>query len=366
MITEERTLSITLNGITYNAQEIKELNQSVTDEPPVILRDLFAFLDDWYSPSPTLVVHTSGSTGTPKPITVLKEQMIKSAQLTCDYLQLRRGDTALLCMPLQYIAGKMMVVRALVAGLNLLVREPSGHPLAHLHSPLRFAAMIPLQVYNSLQNPAERQALCGIEQLIIGGGAINSALEEEIKTLPGAVYSTYGMTETLSHIALRRLNGPNASSHYQPFEQVKLSLSDQGTLVIDAPSVCAEQLVTNDVARIFDDGSFTILGRKDNIINTGGIKVQTEWVEEQLRPLIGTDFAITSVPHSQLGEAVVLLLKHAENINTDTLRTQMDEFLPKYHSPKYILITHSIPQTGSGKIDRAGCKELAQRLMEQH
>ena len=143
MITEERTQSITLNGITYNAQEIKELNQSVTDEPPVILRDLYAFLDDWYSPSPTLVVHTSGSTGTPKPITVLKEQMIKSAQLTCDYLQLRRGDTALLCMPLQYIAGKMMVVRALVAGLNLLIREPSGHPLAHLHSPLRFAAMIP-------------------------------------------------------------------------------------------------------------------------------------------------------------------------------------------------------------------------------
>ena len=134
-----------------------------------ISEDLQAFLDDWKSASPYLEVQTSGSTGTPKRITVRKEQMVNSARLTCDYLGLQQGDKALLCMPLRYIAGKMMVVRSLVAGLDLVLREPSGHPMADIDMPLRFAAMIPLQVYNTLQVPEERERLCQTDILIIGG-----------------------------------------------------------------------------------------------------------------------------------------------------------------------------------------------------
>ena len=174
---------------------------------------LSEFISDWKSPSPYLEVQTSGSTGVPKRITVRKEQMANSARLTCDYLGLRQRDKALLCMPLRYIAGKMMVVRSLVAGLDLIVREPSGHPMADIDMPLRFAAMIPLQVYNTLQVPEERERLCQTEILIIGGGSIDRELEAQIQELPICVYSTYGMTETLSHIALRRLNGPEASSY---------------------------------------------------------------------------------------------------------------------------------------------------------
>ena len=274
------------NGIICDADNVQQLLSNLPDNTPQIQRDLYNFLADWFNESPYITVHTSGSTGTPKEFTVRKEQMIQSAILTCSFLNLRKGDNALLCMPLQYIAGKMVVVRALVAGLTLILRTPSGHPLADVEVSLRFAAMIPLQVFNTLQVPEERERLCQTEIVIVGGGAINKELEDEIRQLPNEIYSTYGMTETLSHIALRKLNGPDASSAYTPFSSVKLCLSPEKTLVIQAPQVCDDTLVTNDLAEIHPDGTFTILGRKDNTINTGGIKVQIESIEETLRSII--------------------------------------------------------------------------------
>lgn len=323
-----------------------------------IEEDLQAFLAEWHAPSPFLEVQTSGSTGVPKRMRVRKERMLNSARLTCDYLGLRKGDKALLCMPLRYIAGKMMVVRSLYAGLDLEVREPSSHPLADWDDSetLRFAAMIPLQVYETLRVPQERRRLEQTEILLIGGGAIDAALEQEIRQMPNAVYSTYGMTETLSHIALRRLNGPEASPYYHPFPSVALSLSPENTLVIDAPQVCAERLVTNDIARILPDGSFAIIGRKDNIINSGGIKIQIEEVEELLRPYLGLPFAITGSPDPRLGEAVVLLL--ASKLQGEVSTACIDR-LPKYFRPRHILEVSEIPHTGSGKIDRAACRQLA-------
>lgn len=220
MIFNREEQQLMLEGNLLSREDVKRLVASCTDATPVFLCELYRFLDDWFNDSPYLTVKTSGSTGTPKQMKVLKDRMMQSARLTCEYLGLRRGDSALLCMPLQYIAGKMVVVRALVAGLNLVVRTPSGHPMADLDQPLRFSAMVPLQVYNTLQIAAERERLCRTDILIIGGGAIDAGLEAEIRQLPGKVYSTYGMTETLSHIALRRLNGPDASTLYYPFPSV--------------------------------------------------------------------------------------------------------------------------------------------------
>lgn len=169
------------------------------------------FISDWQSPSPTLLVHTSGSTGKPKPMLVEKSRMEASARITCRFLGLQPGDTALLCMPLDYIAGKMVCVRSLVWNLRLIRVEPCGHPLQHLDEVPTFAAMVPMQVYNSLQADNELRMLKQIKHLIIGGGAISHELEATLRTFPNAVWSTYGMTETLSHIALRRLSGANAS-----------------------------------------------------------------------------------------------------------------------------------------------------------
>lgn len=327
-------------------------------EKQTIEEALETFLHEWNSPEPTLEVQTSGSTGMPKRMRVQKERMRNSARLTCDFLRLAPGDTALLCMPLRYIAGKMMAIRAWERGLRLIVREPSGHPLADVAEPVNFAAMIPLQVYNTLRVTEERRRLERVGTLIIGGGAIDAALERELYKMPGKIYSTYGMTETLSHIALRRLNGPQASDCYTPLPQVQVSLSSADCLVIDAPLVADGRLVTNDIARIYPNGTFRILGRKDNVIASGGIKLQTEEIEATLREMMQLPFAITAVADAKFGEAVVLLASMEEKSIPQAVQA-----LPKYQRPKHILLVEKIPMTETGKIDRAACRRLAKERL---
>ena len=369
------------------------------------------FLSEWNNDSPFIEVKTSGSTGEPKRMLVEKRRMLASARITCDFLGLRPGDTALLCMSLDYIAGKMMVVRALERHLTLTTIPPTGHPLSTLltpHSTLlpppsdilppsssndspssdilppssdifppsssndspssfllppssdilppssfllpRFTALVPLQVYNTLQVPEERERLMQVEHLIIGGGAIDEAMEAELRQFPNAVWSTYGMTETLSHIALRRISGPEASEWYTPFPSVHLSLSDEGCLIIDAPEVCAETLITNDIAELAPLGegrgvAFRILGRKDNVICSGGLKIQAEELERQLRPHMRVPFIISKRPDEKFGEIVVLV---TEGSPTEA-RTICERILPKFHQPKEYLHLDHIPLTETSK-----------------
>ena len=323
------------------------------------MMSLDEFLAEWNNDSDYVHVQTSGSTGAPKPMLVEKQRMLNSARITCDFLGLREGDTALLCMSLDYIAGKMMVVRALERRLLLITVAPSGHPLADLSpqlSALSFAAMVPMQVYNALQVPAECERLKQIRHLIIGGGAIDDALAAALKSFPHHVWSTYGMTETLSHIALRRLNGPDASDYYTPFPSVKVSLNDESCLVIDAPLVCSERLVTNDIAEL-SEGRFRILGRKDNVICSGGIKIQTEQVERQLRPYLSQPFLITKRPDEKFGEVVVLLTEGP----VDEARAVCERILPKYYQPKAYLHVDKIPLTETGKPARKQAEDLAKQ-----
>ena len=319
------------------------------------------FLAEWHNDSAYVHVQTSGSTGAPKPMLVEKQRMLNSARITCDFLGLREGDTALLCMSLDYIAGKMMVVRSIERGLKLITVAPSGHPLSQDGKGwgIDFAAMVPMQVYNSLQVPEECERLKQIRHLIIGGGAIDDALAEALKTFPNHVWSTYGMTETLSHIALRRLNGPDASEWYTPFPSVKVSLNEDSCLVIDAPEVCPERLVTNDIADLSlgpgPSDRFRILGRKDNVICSGGIKIQIEMVERQLRSHLQTPFLITKRPDAKFGEAVVLLTEGA----VDEARAVCERILPKYHHPRVYLHVDQIPLTETGKPARQQAEQLA-------
>lgn len=316
------------------------------------------FMADWHSPSPTILVHTSGSTGKPKPLLVEKKRMEASARLTCEVLALKPGDSALLCMPLDYIAGKMMVVRSIVGKLKLVHVEPSGHPLKGLHEAPVFAAMVPMQVYNSLKVDEERRLLCGIKHLIIGGGAVSKEMAAELQTLPNAVWSTYGMTETLSHIALRRLNGHEASEWYEPFESVDVALNDEGCLMINAPLVCSKTLITNDIAEIAPDGRhFRIRGRKDNVICSGGIKMQIEEIEAKLHPHVNVPFIITKRKDEKFGETVVML---AETKDIDMLKAVCQERLSKYEQPHYYIYTNSIPTTETGKPARAKAMEMAE------
>ena len=338
------------------------------------------FLEEWNNPSPYVHVQTSGSTGVPKPMLVEKSCMLASACRTNDFLGLQPGNTALLCMSLDYIAGKMMVVRAIERNLKLISVPPSGHPLqtsgdgSFLFDPLSaetvkqkrtvpkcldvcFVAMVPLQVYNSLQVSEERERLRKIRHLIIGGGAIDDELANELKDFPNAVWSSYGMTETLSHIALRRLNGPDASDWYTPFPSVRVSLSSEGCLVINDPDVCSESLVTNDIAELSSQG-FRILGRKDNIICSGGLKIQAEQLERQLRQFLRVPYIITKRPDGKFGEIVVLLTEGS----VDEAREICERIFPKFHQPRaYFHVSH-IPLTATGKPARHEAERLALSL----
>ena len=322
------------------------------------------FIEEWNNESEYVEVKTSGSTGEPKRMMVEKRRMLNSARITCDFLGLKPGDTALLCMSTDYIAGKMMIVRSIERGLKLITVLPSGHPLdlwslarqesREKHWYIDFAAMVPMQVYNSLQVPEEKERLMAIRHLIIGGGAIDDAMEAELRTFPNAVWSTYGMTETLSHIALRRISGPEASEWYVPFPTVKLSTTDEGCLVIDAPEVCADTLITNDIVELKPDGRFRVLGRKDNVICSGGIKIQIEEVERELKPYARVPYIISKKKDEKFGEIVVLLTEG----DTDEMKAICEEHLPKYHRPKLYQHIDQIPLTETGKPARQKILEL--------
>ncbi len=313
--------------------------------------NLETFLQEWNNAEDRLLVHTSGSTGKPKPMWAEKAKMLNSAHITCDFLGLRPGDTALLCLPLDYIAGKMMVVRSIERKLHLIAVKPDGHPLADSSlPPLDFAAMVPMQVFNSMAVPEERERLRSIKHLIIGGGAIDKDLEAQLHDFPHHVWSTYGMTETLSHIALRPVNGTAASQWYQPFDSVKVSTNADGCLVIDAPLVCSQRLVTNDIAELQVDGNgatrFRIKGRKDNVICCGGIKIQIEEVEDLLRPCLDAPFMIVRKEDRKFGETAVLLTESTDLAKTENICRST---LPKYWTPKEYIHVEHLPLTDTGK-----------------
>jgi O-succinylbenzoic acid--CoA ligase len=353
--------SFTPSDIQLEWKRVEELAEQTDRSAPHCTQiqcrlELFRFLNDWFNASEEITVYTSGSTGAPKPIRVRKAQMMESACATCDLLGLREGQNALLCLSVGFIAGKMMVVRALVANLNLHVVAPNGYPLQTAHGTYDFSAMVPMQLYNCLQDPVEKEKLRRIRTLLVGGGPIPSRLEQFLSDFPHPIFATYGMAETLSHIALRRINGKEASDAYTLLPNVRIALNESGCLVIDAPMVNDYLLVTNDRAEILPDGRFRILGRQDNVIVSGGLKIQAEALEELLSDYLEVPFAITSQPDEKFGEIVVLAVEGDIN-EALLLQTLHAENLPSHLFPKRVVIVEVLPRTTSGKLDRARLRE---------
>lgn len=340
------------------------------------------FLQEWNNSQQTIEVQTSGSTGMPKKMLVEKQRMINSALITCNFLGLKPNDTALLCMSLKYIGAKMMVVRAIVRHLKLIQVEPTGHPLATISTPITFAAMVPLQVYNSLQVPEEREKLRQIKHLIIGGGAIDDGVAAQLQTFPNAIWSTYGMTETLSHIALRRLSGKQASQWYTPLQGVDITTHNNGCLMITAPHICNQPIETNDIVEInkikSEEGIykkvFRVIGRRDNVINTGGVKIQIEELEDRMRNFLSFPYMVTKRKDKKYGEIVVLLIQLSPANNTpisvcqnpltllQTIQKINHRMLPTYWEPRLYIAVNQLPLTDNGKPNRAEALKMAQQL----
>ena len=302
--------------------------------------DVNQFIEDWFSSPDEMTLQTSGSTGKPKSISVKKEWMRNSARLTGKTFGLAQGDSALLCMPMKYIAGKMMVVRALELGLNLKVVEPSSNPLKDLESPIDFAAMVSLQLEKSLND------LNKVKKLIVGGGRITPQLVEKLQSVSMQVFETYGMTETLTHVAIKPLNGSNKSDCFHALDGVHFEKDERDCLVIHATDLNPEPIVTNDLVELLDEKSFRWLGRHNNVINSGGIKIIPEVVEAKLSSTISDRrYFITGLPDESFGEKVVLVVE-GERIDITM------ESLDKYEKPKEIYFIPKFVETESGKVTR--------------
>lgn len=335
-----------LNGTTFPSSELLSsyalqlIKIGASDEVSV-----GKFILEWLNSNEFIEVKTSGSTGKPKPIKLLKKHVRNSALATAAFFDLNARTKALLCLPSDYIAGKMMLVRAMIAGWDIYITSPGKNPLKGIEIEFDFAAMVPYQVHHSISEMHK------VKKMIVGGGAVSPLLEEKLQHLNTSVYATYGMTETISHIAIRSLNGSKRSSIYHALPDVKFSQNQNSCLQIDAPKISEETVNTNDVVELLSDKSFRLLGRIDNVINTGGVKVHPEQVEEKLATQIKQPFFIASEKDEMLGEKVVLILESAEDVDV-SMFTQIFETLSKYEKPKKVLTTPTFIYTETGKIKR--------------
>ncbi|MGF1533513.1 MAG: AMP-binding protein [Bernardetiaceae bacterium] len=316
------------------------------------------FCQAWTEGLPHLDIPTSGSTGAPKAIRLTRAQLLASAQATAQRLGLTEGDHALLCLPIQYIAGRMMLVRALAVEMHLHLRLPLRDPLDGLPEGLSFdfAAVVPLQLEALLGQPARTAAyLGGAKAVLVGGAPLSPDLEEAAQDFPAPLWATYGMTETATHIALRRINGPERSACFTALPGIEIGTDTRDCLTIQGAVTGHQRLTTNDRVRLEGKDRFVWLGRADWVINSGGIKLQPEVIEQEAAAYLGQTVCVLGVPDAQLGQRAVLLIERAEALTTaeqDIWLRDLKARLPLHHAPKTLAHWPRFPRTPTQKIDR--------------
>lgn len=340
-----------LNGKSFSYDEMLSLANDLSNKKSFYEQSIGNFIADWFSNSPLINLTTSGSTGSPKTVTISKKAMLASAQATGKYLELQSGMTALLCLPANFIGGKMMLVRAWLLGLQLTITKPSPNPLQNSSDVFDFCAMTPHQLGYSLSS------LSRIKTLIVGGAPVSERLIQQIQSASTHVFETYGMTETVSHIALKKINGTQKNNCFQTLPNVTVSIDDRGCLVIDASTILPNPVTTNDLVRLHASNSFEWLGRVDRVVNSGGIKLIPEQIEKSLAYLFTQRFFVTGVPDNEYGEKLVLIVE-GEASEYTVKELKESRLLPSLHLPKSIFIISKFQETQSGKIDRLATVDL--------
>ncbi len=312
----------------------------------------YSFLSDLFDDKDYIIAKTSGSTGQPKPIRIPKKHLINSAEKTIKFFDLQPGTKVLLNLSSDFIAGKMMWVRALIGGWNLEVVLPENRYINNIlqQKSFDFGAMVPLQMSANLNN------IHKISKLIVGGGVVSKALQKKIIDLPNQIFATYGMTETITHIAVKPLNSTaeqnfysddSLKGFYQCLEGISISVDERDCLMITAKDIAENTIVTNDIVQIKDEKHFKWLGRYDNIINSGGIKLIPEEIEKKLASYIPVNFFIAGFPDEKLGQKLVLIVEAKQLRSID-----FEQILSKYEIPKQIIFIDNMFLTSSGKINR--------------
>ena len=345
-----------LNGLSFeSAEEILNFAEGLIEQGDDFEVSMATFLEEWLNFNDYVEVQTSGSTGKPKRIKLLKAQMIHSAEATGAYFKVGEGTKALLCLSSDFIAGKMMLVRAMVLGWDLHVVAPDKDALVQYDNPYDFVALVPYQLYHSIN------ALDKVKKLIVGGGILTKKMEEMLQDKSVEAFATYGMTETITHVAARRINGFAKSEVYHAFPNVKFSADDRGCLVISAPKIASEDIVTNDLVELTSPISFKWLGRADFVINSGGVKINPETVEKKLEPYFNIPFIISSEKDEALGEKLVLVVEDFTSQEKPNY-SEIFSTLESYERPKKVYTLSQFPYTETGKVKRSQVKEVLQKF----
>ncbi|MFE3847667.1 AMP-binding protein [Flavobacterium sp. LB3P45] len=334
-----------LNGFHLDRKDLCRVAYSFIKEGEDHEKSVGDFILDWFDNKSYLELNTSGTTGAPKIIRIEKQAMVNSALATGDFFNLSPGDRTLHCLPTKYIAGKMMFVRSFILGLDMDFVAPSSHPLLHNEIKYDFVAMVPLQAQNSLLE------LKNVKKMIVGGAKMSKSLEKSLSKLKTETYETYGMTETITHIAAKK----TGEKYFTILPNIKIYQDDRNCLVINAPKISSETIVTNDLVELINESQFEYLGRIDNVINSGGIKLIPEQIEDKLFNKIHSRFFVTGIQDPVLGEKVIVVIE-GEKQNLD--ESTFDE-LDKYEKPKEIFYVSKFIETHNGKIKR---KEIQESL----
>ncbi len=340
-----------LNTISFSSVE------GVLIYSKTISKSVHIFLTDWFSDNDFIIVHTSGSTGKPKPIKIKKEFMINSAKATGSYFSLQENTTALLCLSTDFIAGKMMLVRALVLGWKLDIVTPISNPLSFTRKTYNFSAMVPLQLEKSIDKIHQ------IQKLIVGGGVVSKSLQLKLQKTQTHIWATYGMTETVTHIAVRKLNHFNLTGNkekniYKLLPNITIYIDERNCLVIDAPNVSEDLVFTNDSVQLISETEFEWLGRFDSIINSGGIKLHPEAIEKKISEQIKERFFIAGIPDALLGEKLILIIeKEIVSDSQDKLLNNL-KGLSKFEMPKKLYYLNKFVETKTKKVNRKKTLEL--------
>lgn len=306
---------------------------------------LTGFLEQWFDGRDYIEARTSGSTGKPKDIFLKKSDMILSAARTCEFLGIARGGTMALSLSADYIAGKMMVVRALYADATLIVENPSNFPLSHddVAQPIDLLAIVPSQVDGFLKSSAGKY----VKNILIGGAPLSGVAEQRLVRQGVNAYVTYGMTETCSHVALRKVGMP----YYNTLPGVSIDVDERSCLSIQCDGFSFGKIQTNDIVELIDPHSFKWLGRADNVINSGGIKIYPEAVEEKIQAAFpDLTCYVTHAKSEKWGEEVVLMVESECEI--PGLKERLATVLNRYELPKQIVYTAQFERTKSAKIIR--------------
>jgi o-succinylbenzoate---CoA ligase len=361
---------IIVNGRSIDLAEIAEGKATGWSHAEA---NAFSFIREWCKGVREFALQTSGSTGSPKQITVTRDQMVASARLTEQALNLKRNWTALLCLDARYIAGRMMIVRSFITGMKLFIIDPCANPLEKIPptQPMDFTAIVPYQLISILESK-HPHSLDKFKIALVGGAPLDDATILKLGSHSAAIYLTYGMTETISHVALRRLNGHGAQRYFETLPGVKIGTDVRGCLVINAPFL-EKEVVTSDIVEIFNTNQFVWRGRYDNVINSGGIKISPEEVERKIGKIftrlnLTNHFFIHHLPDGKLGQRAVMVIESPlpdASALDELIESILHSFSP-HEAPRELYESFSFILTDTGKINRRATLGQAQFVRRFH